>query len=181
MKTVRIFTIIFCTMVLNVGFGQVKVSSDYDTNADFKSFKTYQFTEEALALPLNDLNRKRLIEAIESEMAKKGITKAEDADLWVDIKVSSEMKESTTATTDYYGTGYRYRWGPQFTTTNINVTEYVQGTIFIDFINNETDQLVWQGRGIGTVSENITGEKRTKRIQKAIAKIFKKYPPKIKK
>ncbi len=66
---------------------------------------------------------------------------------------------------------------PSFTTTNINVDEYIEGTIFIDMIDKENSRLVWQGRGIGTINEHVNAEKREKRIKKSIAKIFNKYPP----
>ena len=169
----------FFALVLaaTAGFGQVKVSTDYDKETDFSKFKSYNFTEEALNLPLNDLNKKRLITAVSNELSKKGMSKSDNPDVLVDIKVSAEKKQSATATTDWYGAGYRYRWGGGFTTTSINVNDYLEGTIFIDFINAGSNQLVWQGRGVGTLNPDAKPEKREKRIDKGVAKIFKKYPP----
>jgi hypothetical protein len=58
------------------------------------------------------------------------------------------------------------------------VESYIGGTVFIDLIDAKSNQLVWQGRGAGTYQENISPEKREKRINKGVAKIFKNYPPK---
>ena len=170
-------TFLALAMIVSLGYGQVRVSMDYDKETDFSKFKNYNFTEGALQLPVNDLNQRRLITAINNELSRKGLTKSDSPDMLVDIKVSAEKKQSATATTDWYGAGYRYRWGGGFTTTSINVNDYTEGTIFIDFIDNDSNKLVWQGRGVGTLSPNLKAEKREKRIDKAINKIFKKYPP----
>ena len=101
----------------------VQVSSDFDRDASFSSYKTYAFTKEAEALPINDLNRKRLIDAVSSELAAKGFSKADQADVLVDLHVTTQQKQSATATSSpgYYGAGYRYGWGGGFSTTSIHV------------------------------------------------------------
>ena len=174
----KIAFLILITFAVNRSSAQVRTSFDYDKNADFSKFSSFNFTEEALNLPLNDLNKDRLINAITTELVNKGYSRSEDPDLWVDIKISTQQRQSATATTDWYGTSYRYRWGGGFTTTNINVHEYIEGTIFVDLIDSDANQLVWQGRGVGTVRENIKAARREKRIKKAMTKLFRRYPPK---
>ena len=158
---------------------QVSVSTDYDKSVDFSQYKTYKYTDEALNLPMTSLNQDRLIEALSSALAAKGFSPSDDPDILVDITVSTQQKQTATETTNYYGTGYRYRWGGGFSTSNINVNDYTEGTIFLDFIDAGNKQLVWQGRGVGTVQENSSAEKREKRANKAMSKILKKYPPKM--
>ncbi len=178
LKMKNLITVPFILVLFQViGFGQVKVSFDYDKKVDFAQFKSYEFTPSVEQLPINDLNRKRIITAVEYELTQKGFQKSDTPDVMIDIKIAVAIKQSATATTDWYGSAYRYRWGPSFTTTNINVDEYIEGTIFIDMIDKENSRLVWQGRGIGTINENVNAEKREKRIKKSIAKIFNKYPP----
>ena len=157
---------------------QVSVSTDYDKSVDFTQYKTYKYTDEALNLPVTSLNQDRLIEALSAAMASKGFSQSDNPDILVDITISTQQKQTATETTNYYGTGYRYRWGGGFSTSNINVNDYTEGTIFLDFIDAESNQLVWQGRGVGTVQENASAEKREKRANKGMAKILKKYPPK---
>ena len=157
---------------------QVSVSSDYDKSVDFSKYKTYKYTDEAMNLPVTSLNQQRLIEALSDAMASKGFTQSDDPDIRVDLTISTQQKQTATETTNYYGTGYRYRWGGGFSTSTINVNDYTEGTIFLDFIDAESNQLVWQGRGVGTVQEKSSPEKREKRANKGMAKILKKYPPK---
>ena len=63
-------------------------------------------------------------------------------------------------------------------TTHVSYNDYTVGTLFINMIDAEKEQLIWQGRGEKTVSEGSSPEKREKNINNATAKIFSKYPPK---
>lgn len=161
----------------------VSVTSDYDKQADFASYKTYAFSQEALKLPISDLNRSRVLAAIDTEMAAKGFTKSESPDIIVDLIVRAEEKVDATATTSgtggYYG-GYgamRYGYGGGFTTTSINYDEYIEGTLFINFVDASTQKIVWQGRGTKTIDENASAEKREANINAGIKAIIAEYPP----
>ena len=111
-------------VIIAAACATIKVTSDYDKSASFASYKTYTFTQEALNLNIEELNRKRLITAIENELALKGFTKAEKPDVLIDVKVSGEKKQTATATTSGgygYGYGYyRYGWGGGTTTPSWN-------------------------------------------------------------
>jgi Domain of unknown function (DUF4136) len=156
----------------------ITVSSDFDREANFASYKTYSFTKEAQELPVGDINRKRILDAVSNELAAKGFTKADPSDVWIDLKMNAEQKESATATTSSpYGAGYGYRWGGGFSTTTINVEKYVEGTLFVDMIDASKKQLVWQGRAVGTLDPDADAKKREHNINEAVKQIFTKYPP----
>lgn len=173
--------VLFSLLALSL-FGacsSITVSSDFDRDANFASYKTYAFTEEAKQLPVSDINRKRLMDAVSSELALKGFTLSDQPDVLIDLKINAQQKETATATTSGgYGSGYGYRWGGGFSTTTINVEQYVEGTLFVDMIDNSKKQLVWQGRGVGTLDPDASAEKREKNINYAVKQIFAKYPPK---
>jgi hypothetical protein len=160
------------------------VNYDYDKNAEFASYKTFKFTERAANFPVQELNRTRLLEAITSELGKKGITPSDNPDLMVDIsgriKTEREATAYNTGGYGYYGAGYPYGWGPGFSTTQINVNEYHVGTLFIDLIDTKVNRLVWQGRGERVIDENASAETREKRISDGVTQIFYNYPPKSK-
>lgn len=161
---------------------QVKATYDYDKTVDFSQYHTFQFTEEALNYQMQELNRKRILDGIREQLQAKGLSEAQNADVLVNFYITAEQKQRQTANTNYYGAGgvYGYRWGTGFSTTTINVESYIAGTVFVDLIDTGSNNLVWQGRGSGTYQENISPEKRDKRINKGLAKIFKNYPPKKK-
>ena len=178
MKRLLFLTIVVITAI---SCSTIKISSDFDRTAGFASYKTYSFTEEALTLPINDLNRNRLLKAVETEMAAKGFTKSDsNPDVMIDLKLKGEQKQTATATnTGGYGYGYRYGWSGGFSTTTINYDTYVDGTLFIDMIDAKKSQLVWQGRGTATLDPDASEAKREKNINYAVKQIFMKYPPKI--
>jgi len=182
MKKLFFLTIVLITAV---SCSSVKISSDFDKTAGFSSYKTYTFTENALALQgINDLNRNRLLSAIETELTGKGFTKSENnPDVLIDIQLKGEQKQTATATSTGgyggYGYGYRYGWGGGFSTTTINYDTYVDGTLFIDMIDAKKNQLVWQGRGTKTIEPDASQQKREQNISYAVKQIFMKYPPKI--
>ena len=168
-------------MITVASCSSVKISSDFDRTAGFSTYKTYSYTEEALAIAVNDLNRNRLFNAIDAELAAKGFTKsASNPDVLIDIKLKGEQKQTATATsTGGYGYGYRYGWGGGFSTTTINYDTYVDGTLFIDMIDTKKNQLVWQGRGTKTIEPDASEKKREQNINYAVKQIFMKYPPKL--
>jgi hypothetical protein len=158
----------------------IKVTSDYDKTAGFASYKTYAYTEEAMSLPLDDLNKNRILAAVSSELAAKGFTKSDNPDVLINLNIKTEKQQTATATNSGgYGYGYRYGWGGGFSTTTINYDTYTDGTLFIDMIDASKKQLVWQGRGTKTIDENANAKKREENLNYAIKLIFATYPPKI--
>jgi len=162
----------------------LKVSYDYDSQADFAKYKTYAFTEEALKLPIEQLNRDRVLKAVETELTAKGFSKSDTPDVLVDLHVKAEKKTEATATTSgtgIYGGRYgRYGYGGGFSTTQINYNDYIEGTLFIDVVDKTTEKIAWQGRATKTIAEGASPEKRESNINSAIKQIFMKYPPKKK-
>ena len=154
----------------------LKVTCDYDRQADFAKFKTYSFAPETMNLPVNDLNKRRILSEIETQLVTKGLSKTEgNGDLLVDVRVSAkERKEATAYTSGGYG-GYRYGGG--FQSTSVNVQTYVDGTLIISLVDAAKKELVWQGTGVKTLDQNATSEKREKNISDAVAGILAKYPP----
>ena len=101
-------------LIIAASCATIKVSSDFDKTAQFAGYKTYAFTPEAQNLNIEELNRKRLITAIENEMSLKGFTKSDSPDILIDLKITGEKKQTATATsTGGYGGYYggRYGWG----------------------------------------------------------------------
>ncbi len=169
-----------------VGCSTVKVAYDYDKQADFSKYKTYIISEETTKMAgVNQLNRDRIIAAVETQMAAKGFTKAENADVILDIRIKGEEVQTATATTSGgYGAGYGYgRWGygGGFSTTTVNYDKYVEGTLFVTLIDKATEKIAWQGTGTKTVDENASPEKREQNIDYAVSQIFTNYPPGVKK
>jgi len=174
MKCISLFVI----AAWAVSCSSVVVSTDFDKNWNFSDYKTYAFTAEAEQLPVDDINRARILRAVESQLAAKGFTKSGQPDVLIDLNLTAQQKQSATAmSADPYYAG-RYGWGPGMSTTSIHVQNYVEGTLFIDMVDAAKQQLVWQGRAVKVIDQDVSPERREANINYAVKQIFMKYPPK---
>lgn len=147
----------------------VSVTYDFDHSANFNTYKTYNFHQKGIdKLEVNDLDKRRILSAIESNLAAKGFTKSETPDLYINVLASS--KEKVNIDNGYYGGYWGSYWGGPS-----RVYQYTSGTIIIDIIDNSKNILIWQGAGSGlNVSDLGT---KAEDIPKAINEILAKFPP----
>jgi hypothetical protein len=174
--------VLFIVMVLTISScSSVKVAYDFDKQADFTKYKTYAFTEDVAKLPVDDLNRGRIINAVETELAAKGFSKSDNPDVLIDIFVTAKKRTEAVANTSgpggygYYG---RYGYGGGFSTTTVSYNDYVDGTLLINMVDKSTEKIAWQGRGTRTIDEDASASKREQNINYAVKQIFTNYPPK---
>jgi hypothetical protein len=173
MKKSILIVIVFGALLSSCA--SLKVTNDYDRQANFSNYKTYSFAPESMNMQVSDLNKRRILSDIEAELAKKGLTKAESGDLFVDVRVSAkERKESTAYTSGGYG-GYRYGGG--FQTTSVSTQTYLDGTLIISLVDAAKKELVWQGSGVKTIDQDATPQQREQNLSTAVAAILKNYPP----
>jgi len=161
-----------------------KVSYDYDKTANFAGFKTYALKDGTkVGQPLID---DRIVSAIDSELAAKGLTKSDsNPDVYVVYHVAfDKQKDISTYSSGYgggygaYGWGWGGGWGGGTTTTQVR--DILVGTLVIDVADAKKNQLAWRGMGVKEVNTQAKPEKRDKSINEAVKKIFKNYPPKAK-
>jgi hypothetical protein len=170
--------LLFVLAIALVACSSITTSYDYDKTVDFAKYKTYNFTPEALKLGIQELNRNRLLAAIDKEMTARGFTKSESPDALIDLIGKMEQKRTATATSSgggMYGYG-RYGYGGGFSTTTVNYDDYTEGTLFINFVDRGTEKIVWQGRGTKTIVENASPEKRESNLNNGVAMIYTKFP-----
>jgi hypothetical protein len=159
----------------------ITVTYDYDKTVDFNKYKTYAYTEETKKLPVSDLDRDRLMKAVDAELAARGLTKSDNPDALVDLQVKAKERTEATATNTGGMYGGRYGWGAGVSTTNIDYNTYVDGTLFVNVVDKASEKLVWQGRGTKTLDEHASAEKKEGNINTAVKMIFAKYPVQPKK
>lgn len=156
----------------------VRVLSDYDKEANFTNFKTYAFYKTGIdKAQISDLDKKRILKAIETEMSSRGFVKSGTPDILVSI--FTKEKERVDIYNNYWGGGY-YGWGwnPYFGGRNgSNVSVSTEGSLYIDLIDAKNKELVWQGRGIGTLNNIKKIERKEERIKEFVSEILQAYPP----
>ncbi|MDB9781402.1 DUF4136 domain-containing protein, partial [Flavobacteriaceae bacterium] len=167
-------------LVMLTSCSSVRVVSDYDTKVDFTSYKTFAFYKKGIdKASVSDLDKKRIMRAVEAELLAKGFSKSANPDILVSIFTKS--REQVNVSDNNIGIGWGWGYNPWFYgRTNININQYTEGTLFIDFIDKNTNELIWQGIGSGAMKmSNI--EKKEERINEFVYEIISTYPPGLKK
>jgi len=174
----KYFLLLFTTVLL-FSCNTVKVVTDYDAKVDFNQYKTFAFYKTGIdKAEISDLDKKRVLRAIESELLAQGFTKSENPDMLVSFFTKSRRKVNVNQNNNFgYGLGWGWNpWMRNGMNNNIQVNQYTEGTLFVDFIDTSEKELVWQGIGTGAlVVQNR--EKKEVRIKKFVKEIISRFPP----
>ncbi|WP_274475345.1 DUF4136 domain-containing protein [Mangrovimonas aestuarii] len=176
MKTFLKTIALLLVLVIVTSCSSVKVASDYDKNVDFNNFKTFAFYKPGIdKAEISDLDKRRILRAIESELTSKGFTKSESPDLLVSIFTKS--REQINVYNDGWGPyGYGWGWSPWYWNNYYtSVSTSTEGMLYVDLIDANKKELVWQGVGSGYLSQNM--DKKDERIKEFVNKIMERYPP----
>jgi Domain of unknown function (DUF4136) len=188
MKKISFLSVVGLLFVVTAALGQ-DVRYNFDKNADFSKFKTYKWITLKDAAKVNDLVSKQITDAIDAELATKGLTKIDDdsANLYIGYQAGiGQEKQFTSYSSDWgYGGGwYRGGWyggaGGMSTTTGQTSTIYV-GQLALDMYDSANKDLAWRGVASKTIDEKAKPEKQQKNLAKAVKKLLKNYPPPVKK
>jgi len=159
----------------------IKVSTDYDPAANFTALRSYSWLpgpKKKTGDPRidNPLLNDRIRRAIDNTLTTRGYRKVVegDADFFVTFHLGIDKKIDVTEIPSTWG--YAGRWGGMYA-TETRVDQYEEGTLLIDFIDAEKDDLLWRGSGQTRVRDGKTPEEREKSVQAAVNAILEKFPP----
>ena len=175
MKTLKLLSIFLIATLASCS--SVNVNADYDKNASFSNYKTYAYMKNNLDnIAISDFDKKRILNAIDEVMATKGFTKSENPDIIVNI--FTKERERVEVYQNYeFGWGWGPYWGIGMNRSTVTTTP--EGTLILDFIDQKTKELVWQGQGTGYLTQNR--DKKDAVIKEFVSRILAQYPPQIKK
>jgi hypothetical protein len=163
------------------------VRYNFDSSEDFSKFKTYKWVDVKGSDHANELTEKQIREALEAELATKGLQKtdSDNADLLIGYQTAvGTEKQFTSYNTGWgYGPGWGGGWyggGMSSTTTTGTTSTIYIGQLGVDMYNSNKKDLVWRGVASKTIDPNAKPEKQQKNINKAVKKLLKNYPPKKK-
>jgi len=186
-KSILLAAIALPVLILGSARAQ-DVRYNFDKNTDFAKFKTYKWVELKGATPLNEIMDKNIKAAIDSQLATKGLTKTdgETADLYVGYQGAvGQEKEFTSYNSSWgygggwYGGGW-YGGGPSSSMTTGSTSTIYVGQLALDMYDTNGKDLVWRGVVSKTLDEKAKPDKQEKNLNKAVTKLLKNYPPKVK-
>ncbi|MDB2606472.1 DUF4136 domain-containing protein [Zobellia sp.] len=167
-----------CSFLMILSFfscNTIRVNYDYDKGTDFTNYSTYNYYPD-MHTGLSELDSKRLLHAVNSEMQLKGIRFSEDPDFFINIE--SESFNAPRNSTVGVGVGGGGRSVGGGVSVGIPVGQpKLEREIRFDFVDVKKDELFWQGQGLSGFNENMGPEAREEKLHTLATKVFSKYPP----
>ncbi len=163
------------------------VSFNFDKNTDFLKFKTYRWVPSGESAPTGEPMDKQIKDAVDSEFAKKGLTKtdADPADLYIGYQagVGNEKQFASCnarwACFSGFYTGGCFSLGGSFT-RRAETMMLDKGELLLHMYDQLNHELVWCGVASKTLDPKVQPDKQQKTLQKAVARLLKHYPPRKK-
>lgn len=173
MKNIVLLGLTACFALVTSCAG-VQVQTDYDSAERFEDFKTYAFLKEGIdEAKLSDLDKRRVMHAIDAEMQKKGYVKSERPDVIINF---SAAQHQVMAVQNYYGRWGYSPWGinPYMWSGYAGTSTSKESVLVIDVLKSSNKTLIWQGKGSGYIPTKQ--EKKETKIQEFVEQILKTFP-----
>jgi hypothetical protein len=163
-----------CTMLISitatVALGQ-QVSVNFNQSQSFAQYHTYSWGSNNANQVKDSILAQVAKQSIDSALQSKGLRMVnEDQNPDLIVTANGGMKQETSYTA--MGMGGFGRFGGGYGT--ITPEQNVVGTLIVDLDAAKTQTLVWRGIAQDTLNNN--GDKNQKMVQKAVEKMFKKWP-----
>ena len=162
------------TLMAVLAVGQ-DVSYNFMADTDFTKFKTYGWVTAPEAKYPSQIVDTQIKDAIDKQLALKGLRKISDGipDIYAIYQVAINQETQWHS----YGGGWWIGMGSVTTTSNtINI-----GTLVLDMYDTAAKRMVWTGRATKQLNPSKDPAKNQKNLEKAMAKLMKKFPPPKKK
>jgi hypothetical protein len=172
-----------CLLLLCLGSARAQdIRYNFQPGTDFSKYKTYKWVQIPNVQYPNQILDGQIKQAIDAQLALKGLSKTEDnPDIYVTYQAAVNQEKQWNS----YSTGgdmWGGRWGGwggmggMETTTTTSKTINV-GTLSVDLYDVANKRQIWRGDATKTLGSGKDPAKVQKNLNKAMEKLFKKYPP----
>jgi Domain of unknown function (DUF4136) len=183
MKGMMLFLAAQVLLFTSGAMGQ-DVRYNFDKDANFSQFKTYQWVDIKGAQQPGAIVDKDIKQSVDAQLAAKGLTQVtENADLIIGYQVAvGTEKQFTSYNTGWgYGPGWGGGWyGPGGGMTTGQTSTIYNGTLGLDMYEASKKDLVWRGTVTKSIDPDAKPEKQQKNLDKSVKKLLKDFPPEAK-
>jgi hypothetical protein len=163
-------------LIAGAGCSVPKVTFDYDKSINFQQFKTYNYFPD-MVTGMNELDDKRIVYQLDSTLKSKGLSKSDNPELYVNIKVTRFQGQSPFSLN--VGIGSVGRSGGVGVSGGAPVgTAMFHEEILFDVVHAKRNELIWQARSEKRVRDETTPLKREQYFAEIVTKVFQNFPPK---
>ena len=149
------------------------VRYNFMPGTDFTKYHTFKWVDIPSNVHPNQIVAQEIRDAVNNVLAAKGFTPAtgDKADIYVGYQCSVDQEREWNA----WGMGGGLRWGGGMGTAESSTI--TNGMLAVDFYDPTSKQLVWRGTAAETLNPSGNQEKDMKRLNKAVTKLLKHFPP----
>jgi len=174
--------LVLAFVACSVTFAQ-DVRTNYMPGTDFSKYHTYAWVDEVQGVPAVGSHPDQILDtqvkqAIDSQMAGKGFTKAVDggkADLLLGYQLAIDQEKQINGFGDNMG-GWG-PWGGGFGTFSASTSSNYIGTFVVGMYDPAVTKLVWIGAAQHAIEPSKKQEKNQERLNKGAQKLLKDFPP----
>jgi hypothetical protein len=174
-------TVLPVFLLMAAGCFAQDIHYNYAPGTNFATYKTYQWIDIPGGAAPDQLIDQAIKRSVDEQLAQKGLTKVEkDAELYVGYQAAVKEEKSV----NLWGTGggpWGLGWGGGFQTVQGQTSTIPVGTLAVNVFDRGKKQLIWRGDASKTIDLKKDPDKNYANLQKAMAKLFKNYPPQPKK
>jgi len=164
--------------VVACALGQ-EIHYNYAPGTNFAAYKTYAWVDIPGGAAPDQLIDEAIKRAVDEQLAQKGLTKVEkDADLYIGYQAIVKEEKSVNLWGTGGGPGW-WGWGGWggFEAVQGQTSTIPVGTLAVNVFDRGKKQLIWRGDASKTIDLKKDPDKNYANLQKAMAKLFKSYPP----
>lgn len=170
----RFLLLVGLALLVSAGLAAQQVHYNFMPGTDFSKYHTYKWVEISGGIHPNQIVDQEIKQAVNNTLATKGLTLAtgDTADLYVGYQCAVDQEKQWNA----WGSGGRLMGGMGSATSST----ISNGTLAVDFYDPTSKELIWRGSAAQTLNPSGNQEKDMQKLNKAVAKLLKNYPPKQK-
>jgi Domain of unknown function (DUF4136) len=173
----ELFTVALLLLLLGAAASAQEVRYNYMPGTDFSKYHTYKWVDIPSNVHPNQIVAQEIRDAVNNSLQSKGLTLAtgDKADLYVGYQCSVDQERQWNA----WGMGGGLRWGGGMASAESSTI--TNGMLAVDFYDPTSQQLIWRGTAAQTLNPSGNQQKDLQRLNKAVAKLLKNFPPQPKK
>jgi Domain of unknown function (DUF4136) len=186
--------LLLCGLGATVVMAGAKIKTQSNPNFDFSRLKTWSWnpsapgdvkvavTAESKPEPIKQKYEPVIMQAVENELARRGLTRASGAP--PDFVVTYYLLVTVGSSAQQMGQFLPVvtEWGvPPFTAQTTALTVYPMGTLVLDVASPDVDHVVWRAVAESKINLERTEAQRAEGIKSVIRDVVEKLPRKQKK
>ncbi|HTQ97321.1 MAG TPA: DUF4136 domain-containing protein [Candidatus Acidoferrum sp.] len=174
--------LVFVAVSLATTGGAVRLAAQsgsvtFAKEINFSAYKTCKWVPVESAQRLDSLTTEQLIGTLETQFAKKGLTRSQsdDADLLIGFQVTQDGDKRIHPAA--IGASYGAPARGASASGAVSAPIVHSGQLVLDMYDTEKKVLVWRGIVSDAFDANAKPDKKQKHMDKAVEKLLKDYPP----